>query len=142
MPIASSLHEVSRIIGPQLSKQYMFKALDLILKDNSDTLKLAAISHISQFVQLFQQSTRENLIDIFLQLQKDPKKWRIRFEIAHQLNTLSKIYETETVFKYIFPISLKLCNDAVFQVRFEAAKQMFNVVDNMKELPQYQMMAV
>jgi hypothetical protein len=32
MPIASSLHEISRIIGPELSKEYMFAALDNILK--------------------------------------------------------------------------------------------------------------
>lgn len=47
MPIASSLHEISRIIGPELSKEYMFAALDNILKDNSDLLKLTAISHLS-----------------------------------------------------------------------------------------------
>jgi len=75
-------------------------------------------------------------------LQKDPKKWRIRYEIANQLNTLSKIYETETVFKYIFPISLKLCNDNVNEVRFTAAKQMYHVVDNMKQSAIYQEMAI
>ena len=47
MPIASSLHEISRIIGPTISKEYMFTALDVILKDPSDSLKLAAISHIA-----------------------------------------------------------------------------------------------
>lgn len=94
MPLASSLHEVSRIIGAELSKEYMFGALDTILKDNSDVLKLSAISHLSEFVELFEKSTRENLIDVFLVLQKDPKKWRVRFEIARQLNTLSRIYET------------------------------------------------
>ena len=79
---------------------------------------------------------------MFLVLQKDPKKWRIRYEIANQLNTLSKIYETETVFKYIFPISLKLCNDNANEVRFKAAKQMFYVIDNMKQSVAYQDMAI
>jgi hypothetical protein len=71
-------------------------------------------------------------------LQKDPKKWRIRYEIARQLHILSRIYDTETVFKYIFPISLKLCNDNVSEVRHEAALQMFHVVDNMKYAGIYQ----
>jgi hypothetical protein len=53
LPIASSLHEVSRIIGPELSKEYMFRALDIIIKDTTDSIKLAAISHISEFVELF-----------------------------------------------------------------------------------------
>ena len=58
MPIASSLHEISRIIGPELSKEYMFTALDIILKDPSDALQLAAISHISEFVELFEKTIR------------------------------------------------------------------------------------
>ena len=75
---------------------------------------------------------------MFLVLQKDPKKWRIRYQITKQLNILSRIYETETVFKYIFPISLKLCNDNVSEVRLEAALQMYFVIDNMKESGLYQ----
>jgi hypothetical protein len=50
LPIASSFHEISRIIGPELSKEYMFNALDIILKENTDKLKLVAISHLSEFV--------------------------------------------------------------------------------------------
>jgi serine/threonine-protein phosphatase 4 regulatory subunit 1 len=112
----------------------MFTALDTILKDKSDNLKLDAINHLSDFVKLFDTVTRENLIDVFLVLQKDPKKWRVRYSIAHQLHDLSKIYETETVFKYIFPISLKLCNDNVSEVRVEAARQMFFVIESLKSI--------
>lgn len=106
----------------------MFTALDTILKDKSDSLKLDAIDHLSDFVRLFDTVTRENLIDVFLVLQKDPKKWRVRYSIAHQLKDLSMIYDTETVFKYIFPISLKLCNDNVSEVRMEAARQIYFVI--------------
>lgn len=93
-PIASSLHEISAIIGPELAKEHMFTALDTILKDKSDSLKLDAIDHLSDFVRLFDTVTRENLIDVFLVLQKDPKKWRVRYSIAHQLKDLSMIYDT------------------------------------------------
>ncbi len=72
----------------------MFSALDTILKDKSDSLKLNAIDHLSDFVKLFDTTTRQNLIDVFLVLQKDPKKWRVRYSIAHQLQDLSTIYET------------------------------------------------
>ncbi len=79
---------------------------------------------------------------MFLVLQKDPKKWRVRYSIAHQLHDLSKIYETETVFKYIFPISLKLCNDNVSEVRVEAARQMFFVIESLKSIEIYEQMAI
>ena len=43
-------------------------------------------------MRLFDTVTRENLIDVFLVLQKDPKKWRVRYSIAHQLKDLAMIY--------------------------------------------------
>lgn len=75
-------------------------------------------------------------------LQKDPKKWRVRHSIAHQLTSLSKIYDTEIVFKYIFPISLKLCNDNVNEVRQEAALQMYYIIENMADMQMLQEMAL
>jgi len=36
----------------------MFTALDTILKDKSDNLKLDAINHLSDFVKLFDTDTR------------------------------------------------------------------------------------
>ena len=69
---------------------------------------------------------------MFLVLQKDPKKWRIRFLISNQLKYLSEIYDAETSFKYLFPISLKLCNDQVSEVRKAAASQIVFVVKQLK----------
>lgn len=93
-------------------------------------------------MELFEKGTRENLIDVFLVLQKDPKKWRVRYEIARQLVQLARIYDTETVFKYIFPISLKLCNDNVSEVRHEAAHQMFHVIQRLSAESELQEMAL
>lgn len=52
------------------------------------------------------------------------------------------IYETETVFKYIFPISLKLCNDNVSEVRIQAAKQIYYVIDSLTSIQIYKQMAI
>jgi serine/threonine-protein phosphatase 4 regulatory subunit 1 len=60
-------------------------------------------------------------------LKKDPKKWRIRLLIARQIDRLAKIYQSETVFRIISPISFKLCNDPVSLVREKAAKKIYAV---------------
>ena len=113
LPLAFSLHEIGKIIGADQTKQYLFPCLDNILKDGSDQLKLGSISHLSEFVELFNSEVRENLIDVFLVLQKDPRKWRIRHSIASQIGNLSKIYSPQVVFQYIVPIAFKLCCDPV-----------------------------
>lgn len=53
MPLASSLYEIGSIIGPEQSKQDLFPALDFILKDPSDKIKLSAIQHLAKFVEQF-----------------------------------------------------------------------------------------
>lgn len=70
---------------------------------------------------------------MFLQLQKDPKKWRIRELIARQIDRLAKIYSPETVFRIIAPISFKLCNDPVSIVREKASKKIYAVLLALKE---------
>lgn len=97
-----------------------------------DSIKLCAIRNLSKFVAQFEAQTKENLIDVFLVLQKDPKKWRVRYLISNQLKYLSEIYDADTNFKYLFPISLKLCNDQVSEVRKSASENIIYVVNELK----------
>ena len=58
IPLACSLHEIGRIIGPELSKDHLFPCLDNILKDGCDELKLGSISHLTEFVEIFNSEIR------------------------------------------------------------------------------------
>jgi hypothetical protein len=40
---------------------------------------LAVVKRFTDFMGIFDKTTRENLIDFFLVIQNDPKKWRVRF---------------------------------------------------------------
>lgn len=109
--------------------------LDAFLKDNSkvlanadDEIKLGAIQHLSEIIRILDEQKREELIDLFLILQKDQKKWRIRESIAQQLTTLSEIYPIEIVFTYIVPIAFKFCTDIVSIVRDDAAAKIGDIV--------------
>lgn len=73
------------------------------------------------------------MIEIFLQLQKDQKKWRIRELIANQIDTLASVFSKETVFQIITPISFKLCTDTVSIVREEASKKIASLLDKMED---------
>lgn len=70
---------------------------------------------------------------MFLVLQKDPRKWRIRHSIASQIGFLAKIYTPQVVFQYIVPIGLKLCSDPVAEVRQEACKNIATLIDILKD---------
>lgn len=77
---------------------------------------------------MFESRKRDNFVDVFLILQKDPKKWRIRELLAKQIDQLAKMFNAETMFFYIMPISFKLCNDTVAIVREEAAKKVHSIL--------------
>ncbi|EAR99442.2 protein phosphatase 4 regulatory subunit 1, putative (macronuclear) [Tetrahymena thermophila SB210] len=127
-PIACSLHEIALILGQEKAEKDLFNVLDQILKDPNDEVKYGAISHLAQFMKVFDSQKRENFLDVFLILQKDPKKWRIRELIAKQIDELTLMFNSETVFRYIMPISFKLCNDTVAIVREEAAKKVHSIL--------------
>lgn len=89
---------------------------------------MEAIRHLSDILRVINQERREELVDIFMVLQNDQKKWRIRECIATQLTSLAEIYSLQTVFSYLIPITFKFCSDPVSIVRTEAAKQIGNLV--------------
>jgi serine/threonine-protein phosphatase 4 regulatory subunit 1 len=130
-PLACSLHELASILGPQRSEKELLSVLDLILKDPNDEIKFGMIQNLWKFIRVFEQERRENLLDVFVLLQRDQKKWRIRELIARQITSLAKEFSADIVFRIILPISLKLCNDVVSIVRRQAAKQMYGVIEVM-----------
>eukprot|EP01016_Furgasonia_blochmanni_P039261 TRINITY_DN4857_c0_g1_i7.p1 TRINITY_DN4857_c0_g1~~TRINITY_DN4857_c0_g1_i7.p1 ORF type:complete len:419 (-),score=52.76 TRINITY_DN4857_c0_g1_i7:93-1310(-) len=95
---------------------------------SDDEIKHGAIRNLASFLKVFDEERREHYVELFVQLQKDQKKWRIRELIAKQIKTLSEIFSKETTFRMIVPISIKLCNDVVSSVRDEASKQIYALV--------------
>lgn len=111
-----------------MAQKSLFKIVDRLLNEETEEIKLAVVSIFSEFVAIFDANNRETLIDFFLVLQKDPKKWRIRYEMTRQLGSLAVLYSSEVNSQYIFPINLKLCNDSHSLVREEAALHVHEVV--------------
>jgi len=127
-PIACSLHEIAKIIGEERAERDLVVVLERFLKDTNDEIKYGAIQNLAFFLKVFRMEKRENMVDIFLDLQKDPKKWRIRELIANQIDKLTLIFSPETTFRIIAPISFKLCSDTVAFVREEASRKIHAVL--------------
>jgi len=81
-PIACALHEIAKIIEEERAEKELLGVLESFLKDHNDEIKHGAIQNLALFLKVFNPEKRENMIDIFLELQKDQKKWRIRELIA------------------------------------------------------------
>ena len=84
---------------------------------------------------MLDQDKREDLADIYSQIQQGNRKWRIRQIIASQISVLSRLFLEETIVKIIIPISFQLCKDDVAAVRDTACSQIFALLSNNKSSP-------
>jgi hypothetical protein len=87
-----------------------------------------AIENLSKLLEQFLPENRDKYVDCLMFLQKDQKKWRVRFLISQQINELTQIFTLETIIMYILPISIKLCYDSVHKVRKEASRNLINIL--------------
>lgn len=83
-------------------------------------------------MEVLDQDKREELADIYSQIQQGNRKWRIRQIIAGQIGLLSKLFLEETIVKIIIPISFQLCKDDVASVREAACEQISNLLQHNK----------
>lgn len=52
-PLCCSLHEICKIIGPEKAERDLFHIIETILKEKSDSLRYGVISHLAEFLEVF-----------------------------------------------------------------------------------------
>ena len=98
-------------------------------------MRQEALKNLASFIEMLDQDKREDLADIYSQLQQGNRKWRIRQIIASQISVLSRLFLEETIVKIIIPISFQLCKDDVAAVRDTACSQIYELLSNNKGSP-------
>lgn len=95
-----------------------------MFQKSDESVKFQLIRNLVHVLKLFNTDAREDLVDLYLTAQKDQRKWRYRKLIATQIPQLLELYSQDTIFSIIMPISFKLCQDVVYDVRTKAAEYM------------------
>ncbi|CAO3566176.1 unnamed protein product [Mortierella alpina] len=117
--LACSLHEVARILGPELADRDLALAFsDCLLAE--DEVKEGVIGHVVDFVSCLSPKCRsEALRDIFnawTELERS-SNWRLRDSLAGQLPALCEIAEGDDLLQYLMPLSVRACTDGVSTIR-------------------------
>lgn len=68
-PLACSLHEIAKIVGPQIAAKELIGVLDQQLKDPEDEIKYGAARCLWEFISLFDADIKDNMLDVFLIIQ-------------------------------------------------------------------------
>ncbi|KAI1315935.1 Serine/threonine-protein phosphatase 4 regulatory subunit 1 [Mortierella claussenii] len=117
--LACSLHEVARILGPELADRDLALAFsDCLLAE--DEVKEGVIGHVVEFISCLSPKCRsEALRDIFnawSELERS-SNWRLRDSLAGQLPALCEIAEGKDLLEYLMPLSIRACTDGVSTIR-------------------------
>lgn len=123
-PLSYSLHILGRILGTTHTMLDLLPVFHLYLKD-LEPVKLGAITHFPEFLELLPQSERLSLLSYYdLILSESGTNWRIRSLCADNLVKLIRLFKgNQHVFLAIFlNIGVKLSVDMVSEVRVSCIK--------------------
>lgn len=130
--LAFSLHEIAKILGPQLTETQLVPAFDLFLKD-LDEVKIGVLKHLYDFISILNPPSREKYLPVFEQLQSDADPWRFRKILSRQLHKLVGLYQTSDVHLKLSQLAIRLCIDSVSRVRSEAYKTLAAIFEALKD---------
>ncbi|KAK3833599.1 MAG: armadillo-type protein [Linnemannia gamsii] len=117
--LACSLHEVAKILGPELADRDLATAFSECLTAE-DEVKEGVIGHVVEFVSCLTPKKRSealrNLNIAWLELEQS-SNWRLRDSLAGQLPGLCEIAEGKDLVEVLIPLSIRACTDSVSTIR-------------------------
>ena len=122
--LATSLHEIAKILGENLAEEELVAVFEEMIQDAHETVRLGIVKHLADFLRLLSMPCRVSylpLLDDILQ-STSPFNWRLRQSLAAQLPELMTLPPPQNVFSTLFPLAMTLLQDPVAEVRIESFK--------------------
>ncbi|KAI4471926.1 serine/threonine-protein phosphatase pp2a 65 kda regulatory subunit [Holotrichia oblita] len=116
--VASSLHELAVILGPEIATNNLTPIFDGFIKD-LDEVRIGVLKHLAHFLRLINPSKRSMYLPRFADfLQSDNElNWRYRQELAEQLRLAVPLFRPCDAAKHMTSIAQVLLSDKVDAVR-------------------------
>ena len=125
LPLASSLGEISTIIGSELTESDLLEFVDKFFKNspNNSELKIRILKVLPEIIKNI-PSNRKNAYLEFIKYMIGNKddKWRKRVTYSKIIGKFNGTYSDNIIYKRVFPIAINFCFDDISQVRTNSAK--------------------
>ena len=125
LPLASSLGEISNIIGSELTESDLLEFVDKFFKNspNNSELKIRILKVLPEIIKNI-PSNRKNAYLEFIKYMIGNKddKWRKRVTYSKIIGKFNGTYSDNIIYKRVFPIAINFCFDDISQVRTNSAK--------------------
>ncbi|KAG0379838.1 Serine/threonine-protein phosphatase 4 regulatory subunit 1 [Mortierella sp. AD032] len=122
--LACSLHEVAKILGPELADRDLAVAFSDCLKAE-DEVREGVLAHFIEFLTCLSPECRseslQHLYRAWIDLERS-SQWRTRDTLAGQLPGLCEIVDGKDILQVVMPLCVKVCTDTVAVVRESGVK--------------------
>ena len=117
--LASSLHELAKIIGTSNRNRDILPALFIFMR-HSDEIRERILKNLSQLVNIFDKTEQKMILRRLPEFYKleNEYNWRFRVEFINQFTNLINLYDKPKQFsQIIIPMIFSLLEDKVAEVR-------------------------
>eukprot|EP01103_Thecamoeba_quadrilineata_P000011 TRINITY_DN10006_c0_g1_i1.p1 TRINITY_DN10006_c0_g1~~TRINITY_DN10006_c0_g1_i1.p1 ORF type:complete len:630 (+),score=99.61 TRINITY_DN10006_c0_g1_i1:281-1891(+) len=128
--LAYSLHEIAKVLGPELTERDLLRPLELFLNDMVQ-VKEGVLKHIHVILSVLRHERRSFFLPILQEISIDISNWRFRRYLAKQIGGLSTLYPPEIAYEHIVPVLFIFFKDVVNSVRDAAIKQIGPVLKHL-----------
>lgn len=110
--LASSLHQMSLILGSDLTTRDLLPIFLSFMKD-LDEVRFGILQNLASFLKLLLRPQQQGIlpkISEFLKMDNN-RNWRFRYTLAKQIIELANLYNASQIREYLLPIGLVLLVD-------------------------------
>mmetsp|Transcript_561 Transcript_561/g.747 ORF Transcript_561/g.747 Transcript_561/m.747 type:complete len:868 (+) Transcript_561:62-2665(+) len=132
--LACSLHEMSQILGPHATEEYLLEPLDKFLKDATNEVRQGVLKGLGTFLAMVKPEKRDDYLPTVWQIVRSSQRnWRFREIIAQQLVCFSRVFSKKSVEESVSGLTTFLCLDDVAVVRNAAVVAVPHVLNRLCE---------
>lgn len=127
--LASSLHQMALILGPEHTSRDLLPIFMSFMKDLEE-VRFGVLQNLSSILPFFNRIEQIAIlprIADFLNME-NPRNWRFRYTLAEQVMGISSLYCPADIKECLLPIAYTLLKDKVSEVRLSAIRLMSNLL--------------
>ena len=126
IPLASSLGEISKILGSELTESDLLEFVDKFFKTSSQNseLKIKVLMVLPDIIKNIPSNRKNSYLEfIKYMIGNKDDKWRKRVTYCKIIGKFNGTYNDPIIYKRVFPIAINFCFDDVSHVRSIAARR-------------------
>ena len=134
--LSCSLHEIARILGPELTDSDLLGIADRFIKHNNPEVRIGIMKNLHVLLAEVPDSKRPSYIDCIKQTFNEAgSEWRTKEMLAKNLGKFASLFDHKIVLSEFLPMFFKFCEDRVATVSSAAATALAPILNKFAQDP-------